>query len=320
MKALLGILGVCAAAVVALASTYTIDEREQAILTQFGKPIGDPIKEPGLHFKLPFVQRVNRFDKRWLEWDGEVDEMRTSEKTPILVDSYARWRIVDPLTYFLRMRNEETAQSRLDDVIESETRNVLASNALIEVVRATNRELPLGTDVSLPIDGAAPEGRKPGTHKVVTQVTIGREKLTRMVLERVQKTVPEYGIEVVDLRLQRVNYTPSVEQKVFERMISERKRIASRYRSEGQGESARILGRLTEDLKRIESEAYRQVQEIEGGADARATAIYARAHNLDPELYRMLKSLESYQAAVDTDTTMVLSTDSDFFRALKSIR
>lgn len=346
--------GVIAAAVIGLAligfatSAYTVDEREQVIITQFGRPVGSPIHTPGLHFKLPLIQKVNRFDKRWLDWDGEVGEMRTSEKTPILVDSYARWRIADPLRFFLRLRNERVAQSRLDDIIDSETRNVLASYPIAEIVRSTSRELPPPehaadtTDITVPIpedtsQGAPPEdagesadgaagapasapakGKEPREAQEV--IHHGRDALTRVILAQVQKLVSEFGIEVVDLRFQRVNYTPAVEAKVFERMISERKRIAALYRSEGQGEALRIEGNMTEELKTIESEAYRQVQEIEGQADAKATAIYANAHNRDPELYRMLKSLESYQKAVDEDTWMVLSTESEFYRGLKEMR
>ena len=331
MKSTIAIAVVAVLLLVLLSSAYTVDIREQVIITQFGKPVGDPVVDPGLHFRTPFIQTVNRLDKRWLEWDGEVDEMRTTEKTPILVDSYARWRISDPLKFFLRLRDERTAQTRLDDIIGSETRNVLAANNLIEIVRSTDRELPDLIEISGPNDAAKPE---PGPDEpkadpeqaaapnvaAAAAIEKGREKLTRMILAKVSATVPDYGIEVVDLRFQRVNYTPQVEQKAFERMISERKRIAARYRSEGQGESARIQGRVTEDLKKIESEAYRKVQEIKGSADARATTIYAAAHSLDPELYRLLKSLDSYETTIDKDTWVILSTDADYFKALKSMR
>lgn len=330
MKSTIAIAIAVVLLVVFFNSAYTVDVREQVIITQFGQPIGDPIVEPGLYFKIPFIQYVNSFDKRWLEWDGEVSEMRTTEKTPILVDTYARWRISDPLKFFLRLRTERSAQTRIDDIIGSETRNVLAAHSLIEIVRSTNRVLPELVEASGPDDlapepqrkrpdGTLEEAPKSGA-EVVSAIEKGREKLTRMILEKVSATVPDYGIEVVDVRFQRVNYTPKVEQKAFERMISERKRIAARYRSEGQGESARIEGRITEDLLKIESEAYRTVQEIKGNADARATTIYAAAHSLDPDLYRLLKSLESYETTIDENTWIILSTNSDFFKALKSIR
>lgn len=312
----------------ALSSAYTVDEREQVLITQFGRPVGEPVRAAGLHFKVPFVQKVNRLEKRWLEWDGDVDEMRTAEKTPILVDTYARWRIVDPLKFFLRLRDEERAQSRLDDIIESETRNALASVPLAEIVRATNRALPPpesaveGVGVPREPTESAAGGEAPRGHPATgdERVRVGRDELTRRILERVSRTVPDLGIEVVDLRFQRVNYTAQVERRVFDRMISERKRIAALYRSEGQGEAARIQGEMTEELKTIESEAYELVQQLEGAADAKATRIYARAHALDPELYRLLKSLESYESTLDKDTWVMLSTDSDFFRALKQLR
>lgn len=305
-------------------SAYTVQETDQVIITQFGEPVGEVIVDPGLHFKVPFIQKVNRLEKRWLEWDGEPDEMRTAEKTPILVDTYARWRIVDPWQFFLRLRSERRAQSRLDDIIGSETRNVLAAHPLIEVVRSTNRELPLPTDVRH-TDGAKESGRGEGRDneanlRFTSKVELGRHELTRQILSRVSKLAPDLGVEVVDLQFQRVRYTSRVEVKTFERMISERKRVAARYRSEGQGKSAEIAGRVTKDLKQIQSDAYRAVQELKGSADAEATAIYAAAHNLDPEFYKLVKSLESYEKTVDDSTTMILSTESDFFKTLTKMR
>lgn len=336
MKSIVAIIIGIAVLILVADSLYTVDMREQVIITQFGEPVGGPLKDPGLHFKLPFMQKVNRLDKRWLEWDGEVDEMRTAEKTPILVDTYARWRISDPLLFFKRLRTEQSAQTRIDDIIESETRNVLAANRLIEIVRSTNRELPTRFEVTTEEDeggtatkesrdlAAAEEAEAEHRVKQATiisqKIMEGRDNLTAAILEKVVNVVPEYGIEVVDLRFQRVNYTPPVEKENFERMIAERKRIADKYRAEGQGESDRIRGRITKEVKTIESQAYETVQVIEGGADAEATTIYAGAHNLDPGLYRLLKSLESYESTFDENTWVLMSTDSDYFQALKSMR
>ncbi len=289
-------------------STYTVSEMEQVIITQFGEPIGKPINEPGLHFKLPFVQKVNRFDKRWLEWDGEADEMPTREKTYIWVDTYARWRIVDPLKFFTSVRDERGAQSRLDDIIDSETRNVIAAHNLIEVVRSSNRAFSKGET-----DEVLNEEEKDAS---LAKVEIGRSKLTQLILEKAREAMPDYGIELVDVQFQRVNYTESVQKKVFERMISERQRIAELYRSQGEGERNVILGKKEKELKKIESEAYRREQEIKGKADAEATAIYAGAHKLDANLYRLLKSLDSYKQSIDGNSWVILSTESDYLKPL----
>ncbi|MEL6543734.1 MAG: protease modulator HflC [Myxococcota bacterium] len=302
---LIGLVVVGAAAIVLFSSTYVVDEREQVIITQFGKPVGEPITEPGLQFKLPFIQKVLRFSKQWLEWDGDESEMPTREKTYIFVDTYARWRIIDPLKFYTSVRDQRGAQSRLDDIIDGETRNVVAAHDLIEVVRSSNREF-----VSTEESDVLQQGREQ------PKITVGRNELSRMVLERASKAMPDFGIELVDVQFQRVNYTASVEQKIFERMISERRQIAELYRSEGQGERAEILGKMDRELKTIESEAYRKVQEIRGNADAEATKIYADAYNRDPQLYKMLKSLETYENALSRDSTMVLSTDSEFLEAL----
>ncbi|MEM6731828.1 MAG: protease modulator HflC [Myxococcota bacterium] len=307
MRASLVIAIIAAAVVVGLGagSLYVVDEREQVIITQFGKPVGEPIVEPGLKFKLPFVQKVLRFEKRWLEWDGDESEMPTREKTYVFVDTYARWRIVDPLKFFTSVGTEIGAQSRLDDIIDSETRNVVAAHDLIEVVRSSNREF-----------AAALEEEVFEEARVQPKIEEGRDSLARQVLERASKAMPDFGIELVDVQFQRVNYTDSVERKIFDRMISERKRIADKYRSEGQGQRAEILGRKERELKTIESEAYRKVEEIKGGADAKATAIYANAYNRDPQLYKLLKSLETYETALSRDSVMVLSTDNEFLEPL----
>lgn len=296
---------IAAGVLLVFSAAYVVDEREQVIITQFGKPVGEPITEPGLHFKLPFIQKVLRFSKQWLEWDGDESEMPTREKTYVFVDTYARWRIVDPLKFYTSVRNEGGAQSRLDDIIDGETRNVVAAHDLIEVVRSSNREF-----ASTEESDVLQQGREQ------PKIDVGREELSRMVLERASKAMPDFGIELVDVQFQRVNYTESVEAKIFERMSSERKRIAELYRSEGQGQRAEILGKKDRELKTIESEAYKKVQELRGDADARATAIYADAYNRDPQLYKLLKSLETYEKALSQDSTMVLSTDSEFLKAL----
>jgi membrane protease subunit HflC len=288
-------------------SLYTIAETEQVVITQFGEPIGRPIDAPGLHVKLPFVQEVNVFDKRWLEWDGSANQVPTRDKKYIWVDTYARWRISDPLRFFQRLRDERSAQSRLDDIVDGETRNVIANHDLIEVVRSSNRPFEMGDAAQ---DVISEEAAVPVQH--------GREKITRMILERASGVMPDYGIEMVDVRIQRINYIDTVQAKVFDRMISERKRIADRYRSEGQGKSAEIRGRKERELKKIESEAYRKSQEIMGKADAEATTIYAGAYGRAPELYRFLRTMEAYKTTVDPKSTLVLSTDGDLFRYLQS--
>ena len=288
------------------ASTYTVSEWEQVIITQFGEPIGKTVSDPGLHFKAPFIHEVNRFDKRWLEWDGEASEMPTKEKTYIYVDTYARWKIVDPLKFFESVRDERSAQSRLDDIIDSETRNVIAAHNLIEVVRITNRDFVQSADLEVGRAFGESDGKVPDISK-------GREQLTRLILEKAQEAVPEYGIELVDIQFQRVNYTASVKMKVFERMIQDRKSIAAAYRSEGEGESARIRGDKERELKTIESAAYKDAEKIRGAADAESTDIYAEAYNRDPKFYRLVKSLESYRNAIDEDSWVMLSSDSEYF-------
>ncbi len=338
MKKWIGILVAAGAVLICVhASSYTISEVEQVIITQFGEPIGEPINsekvpDPGLHFKLPFVQKVNRFEKRWLEWDGDAAEMPTKEKTYIWVDTYARWRIADALQFFRSVGNERGAQSRLDDIIDAEVRNVIAAYELKEVVRLTNRKLP---QAAYETEGAEKEEAQPDPSKekevdaveepedvvVIDEgIVMGREKLTRLVLEKAQKAMPDFGIELVDIQFQRVNYTKSVEEKVFQRMVSERKRIAQLYRSQGKGAAADIRGNMKQELREIQSEATKTAEIIMGKADAEATAIYAAAHNLDPDLYRLLKSLESYKKSIDENTWLILSTDTDYFQALKSMR
>jgi membrane protease subunit HflC len=295
-------------AILTLSSTfYTVSETEQVVITQFGEPIGVAVTGPGLHVKLPFAQDVNVFDKRWLEWTGNPNQIPTRDKKYIWVETYARWRIANPLLFFQRLRDERGAQSRLDDIIDGDTRNVIANHNLIEVVRVSNRAFERAEDVEDVMEAEA-----------MRQVELGRDKITRLILERASKVMPDYGIELVDIQVQRINYIESVQAKVFERMISERKRIADRHRSEGQGKSAEIRGKKERELKVIESEAYRKTQEIMGRGDAEATEIYAAAYNRDRDLYGFLRTMDTYRATIDQNSWLVLSTSADVFRYLQS--
>jgi modulator of FtsH protease HflC len=298
---------VAAVALLANSTFYAVAETQQVVITQFGEPIGRPVTKPGLHVKVPFTQDALFFEKRWLEWLGSANQVPTRDKKYIWVDIYARWRISDPLRFYQRLRDEISAQSRLDDIIDGEARNVIANHNLIEVVRSTNRDFVQTDDVA--DVGEAEENQS---------VELGRQKLEQLILEHASRVMPDYGIELVDVRIHRINYVEGVRAKVFDRMISERKRIADRHRSEGQGESAKIRGKKERNLKEIESEAYRRAQEVMGKADAEATAIYAVAYGRDPNLYRFLRSMETYRTAIDPGTWLILSTDMDFLRYLRS--
>jgi modulator of FtsH protease HflC len=291
------------AIIVGNASAYTVFQTEQVIITQFGKIIGEAKTTPGLHFKIPFIQQKISFDKRWLEWDGDPNQIPTKDKKYVWVDAFARWRIADPIKFYERLRDETSAQSRLDDIIDGEIRNVIANHNLIDMVRTSSRKFQAGDDID---DGQ--------TDETIFDATIGREKLSRLVLEKALGIVPEYGIELADVQFKRINYIESVQQKVFDRMISERKRIAQRFRSEGQGKAAEINGKIEREQKTIQSEAYRRAEEIKGKADAQAAKIYADAYNTDPDLYGFLKTLEAYNKVIDGDTTVVLSTDAQILK------
>ncbi len=287
---------------------YTVNETEQVVITQFGKPVGAPITEPGLHLKVPFIQQANYFEKRFLAWDGEPSQVPTKDKRFIWVDTYARWRIKDPLLFFQRLRDERGAQSRLDDILDGETRNVVAKHLLIELVQGSDRRIPIET-VELGI------GKTP---KEFSRSAVGREDLQREVLKAASKRTSRLGIELLDFRFKRINYVEEVRREVYARMISERKRIAEQYRSEGAGEAARISGQKERELKVIRSEAYRKAQEIKGKADRQAALIYAEAYNKDPEFYAFLRTLETYRHALAQNTTLILSTKNDFLRYLKT--
>jgi membrane protease subunit HflC len=297
-------------------AVYIVNESEQTVLTQFGKPIGAAVTRPGLNLKLPFVQTVHRFDKRFLEWDGERNQLPTRDKRFIFVDTYARWRISDPLKFFQRLRDERGAQSRLDDILDGETRNVIARHDLIEVVRSSSREFAVDDeDVGgLPTVDDMTAGSK-GSDFVVL---VGRQKLGQAVLEASQARTEDLGIEILDFRFKRINYVEAVRTEVYNRMISERRRIAEQFRSQGTGEAARINGEKERELARITSEAFREAEQIRGKADAQAADIYAAAYNANPELYAFLRSLETYQEVIDDKTTLMLGSDSDLFKYLES--
>lgn len=299
-----------------LLSLYTVRQTEQVIITQFGRPIGEPITEPGLHFKLPFVQEVNRIDKRYLAWDGPMVEMSTKDKTYIQVDTFARWRITDPMQYFLRLRDERSAQSRLEDILGSETRTAVARHELIEVVRTEKQRKPLQDE------NAAATLTGVGALGVLRPIQFGRAELEKSIFESAAPKLAEFGIELLDIRIKRLNYNPEVLERIYQRMISERLQIAQRFRSEGEGEAARISGKKDRDINEIESTAYKRVQEIRGESDAKATEIYARAYTQKPQaadFYRFTKSMETYRKIIGSEATVVLSTNSDLFSLLKRI-
>jgi modulator of FtsH protease HflC len=295
-----------AALLLAQGAMYTVAENEQVLITQFGRIVGGAVTEPGLHWKTPFTQEVHSFEKRWLEWDGEPNQIPTRDKKYIWVDVFARWRISDPVRFYQRLRDEASAQSRLDDIIDGEVRNVIANHDLIDIVRSSGREFERGDESD---EGQEDEG--------VFTPTIGREQISGMVLKKSSLVMPDYGVELADIKIRRVSYVESVQQKVFERMISERKRIAERYRSEGGGKRAEIEGKVERELLRVRSEAYKKAEEIRGKADAEAARIYAEAYDKDAELYEFLKTLEAYKGIVNENTDLVLSTSSPLLRFLK---
>jgi len=315
MKQAVSLIVVAIVAIVGLivlaSALYTVNETEQVIITQFGKPVGDAITNAGLQFKTPFIQDVNRLEKRVLRWDGRPSEIPTKDKTYIVVDAFGRWRISDPVQYFLRLRDERSAQSRLDDILGSEIRNAIARHELIEVIRTTKDRVP-------EVDEVLADSR--GSISVLYPIKRGREMVEEDIFVNAAPKVAEFGIELMDLRFKRINYSPSVRQRIYERMISERQQIAERFRSEGAGEAAKILGQKQKDLQEIESIAYRQIQEITGEADAEATEIYANAYNQSPEAieyYELTKTLETYGSILTNDTTVIMTTDSDLFKFLK---
>ena len=313
LVAFLTVLGV--GAYVATSSVYTVSEVEQAIITQFGKPVGAPVTTAGLKVKIPFIQEVNLIDKRVLEWDGSPTDMPTKDKLYISVDLFARWRIVDSLQYFLRLQDERSAQSRLDDILGSETRNAVAKHELIEIIRTTKDRVPLRDAVQTDAGQELNVGS-------LLPIQMGRKLVEQEIFAEAAGKVRVFGIELLDIRFKRINYNESVRPKIYDRMISERRQIAERFLSEGNGEAARIRGNRERDLNKIQSEAYRQVEEIRGVADAKATEIYAKAYNQSPqavEFYEFTRTMQSYKSIIAENTTIVLSTGSDLFKFLKGM-
>lgn len=297
--------------IVASGALYTVDETERVIITQFGKPVGEIINEAGLKVKVPFIQTVNRIEKRILVWDGAANDMPTKDKLYITVDTFGRWRIKDPLQYFLRLRDERSAQSRLEDILGSETRNAVARHELIEIIRTSKDRSPEVDPMLAEVDIST-----------LLPITKGRKSIEADIFDAASGKLEEFGIELLDIRFKRINYNESVRQKIYARMISERDQIAERFRSEGAGEAARINGNKERELQKIVSEAYRTIQTIQGDADAEATDIYARSYNQSPaaaDLYLFTKTLETYRSVIDSDTILILSTDSDLMSLLKSM-
>ncbi|HUG54972.1 MAG TPA: protease modulator HflC [Vicinamibacteria bacterium] len=301
------LLVAAAAFLVLVSSVYTVSETDQVIVTQFGRPVGGVVNRPGLHVKVPFIQTLHRFDKRWLEFTGDANEIPTRDKKYIWVDTYARWRITDPLRFYQAVRDERGGQSRLDDIVDGETRNAVASFDLLEIVRSSNRPFEITEELA----GI-------GSAEAMAQVSTGRGKIAQVILDKAARITPEFGIELVDVRFKRISYVDTVQQKVFERMISERKRIAERSRAEGQGRAAEIRGQKERDVLAASSAGYKSAQELKGAADAKATTIYARAYGRDADLYQFLKSMETLGATMDDKATLILSTDSELLKFLKA--
>ena len=291
-------------------SIYVVNETQQVVITQFGRPIGDAVTEPGLKIKTPFVQKANFFEKRYMEWDGDPNQIPTKEKKFIFVDSYARWHITDPLQFYKRLTNERGAQSRLDDIIDGETRDQVASHSLEEVVRNTNREADTTARISVIIEDS------------LARIEVGRKRIQNIIQEKANEETKDLGIEILDFRFKRINYVKDVRERVYDRMKSERIRIADKFRSEGEGEASRINGEKERELKQIQSEAYKEAETIKGKADAEAARIYANAYNRSGrsrELYSFIKSMETFVTTFDSTTTVILSTDSELYKYLKSM-
>lgn len=313
MKAISGIITALVVIVVLAFLTgvvYIVDETQQVVITQFGRPVGKAVTTAGIHFKKPLIQVANYFDKRLLQWDGDPNQIPTRDKKYIWVDATARWKIKDPLKFLQSVNNEISAHARLDDIINSAARDVVTGHLLVETVRDTNRILESeeeeGEDIIV-------------SEEALERIEVGREVLEGMILDKAKKLAPRYGIELVDVRVKRINYVESVRRKVYERMIAERKRAAEKYRSEGQGKRAEIDGQREKELKLIRSEAYKKAQGIKGKADAEAISIYAEAYNQDPDFYKFLKTLETYRNTIDGTSTIILTTDSDYYKYLKEL-
>lgn len=313
MKLQLALIPIILALWAVYVCSYVVEETDQVIITQFGKPVGDPQTKAGLHFKLPFIQDINRIEKRFLPWDGPSNEMSTKDKTYLIIDTFARWRIDDPMQYFLRLRDERSALSRLDDILGSEIRNAVARHELIEIVR-TNKDRKAKTDESL-VQGIG----KVGT---LNKISIGREVVEQQILEKAATKLKGFGIELLDVCFKRINYNETVRRRIYERMVSERNQIADRFRSEGAGEAAKIMGKKEKDLAEIESESYKSVQKIYGEADANASAIYASSYNKSPEaveFYSFIKTLETYKEVLNSDISLFITTKNPLFKLFKTL-
>ncbi len=320
MKSSLLLIVVLALGILASSGLYTVSETEQVVITQFGMPVGEPIKHAGLHWKTPFIETINRLDKRVLEWDGPSANMTTKDKVIVVVDVFGRWEISDPLVFFRQLTDERRALSRLDDILASETRIVIAKHDFIEAVRTTKDRKAIRDVTNTTTVGSAPSSAD-SRLGVLPPIIFGRVELEAEVLKNAIPKIEGYGIKLLDVRFKRIDYDPSVSQSIHQRMISEREQIAKLHRAEGEGEAAKINGERERDLATIESEAYRKVQEMEGTADAKATEIYAKAYNQTPEaaqLFEFLKTMETYKQLITADTTMIFTTDSELFRFLKS--
>lgn len=291
-------------------SVFILDETQQAIVTQFGKPVGEPRTSPGVNVVIPFIQKVQFFDKRYLEWDGDKNQVPTKDKKFIFVDTYARWQITDPLQFFIRLRDERSAQSRLDDILDGETRNAIASHDLLDIVRSTNRDPEVTEDFMEELE-------------VLEDIDVGREAIEEIVLQKANERTSDLGVRILDFKFKRMNYVDEVRDRVYDRMVSERNRIADQFRSEGQGEARKIQGDKERDLAQIQSEAVRQAEEIRGRADAEATEIYASAYNKNRQsidLYKFLRSMEALENSLDENTNLVISSDSELFQYLKEMQ
>ncbi len=310
MKSKILIIPIIILLIVLYSAAYVIDETEQVVITQFGKAVGKPKIQPGLYFKIPIIQQANYFPKNLLEWDGDPGQVPTLDKTFIWVDTFARWKVVNPLRFFETVNNVVGALARLDDILDPAVRNFITSYPLIETVRNTNREL----DTFEAGVGHVQEERPLG------DVSTGRGKITNMIMKQAQPKLTDFGIELVDVQIKRLNYVEQVRKSVYARMIAERKQIAQKFRSEGEGEARKIEGSMEKDLKKITSEAYRTAQEVKGKADAESTLIYAQAYDKDPDFYSFLKSLEVYERTMDKESSLVLSTDSDFLKYFKGYK
>jgi modulator of FtsH protease HflC len=306
-KEILILVGITLVLILSYSSVFIMDETQQAIITQFGKPVGQPLTSPGMNFKVPFIQKVQFFDKRYLEWDGDANQVPTKDKKFIFVDTYARWEITNPLQFFIRLRDERSGQSRLDDILDGETRNAVAGHELLDIVRSTNRTPEIGEEYLEELE-------------TLDNISVGRDKIEAMILKKANERTADLGIRILDFRFKRMNYVEEVRNRVFERMISERNRIADKFRSEGQGEARKIEGNKERDLAQIQSEAIRESETIRGKADASATSIYASAYNKNAqtrELYTFLKSMETLERSLDDKTSIILSTDNELYRFLK---